>query len=353
MKVKLCILENDEVYLNRINTVFNTKYSDKFEIYSFTNKDLAIQTLKSNHINVFIADESFNIVEEEIPSYCGFAYFTANMGMSEIRQQRAICKYQKAELIYKEILSIFSENAGNNSKFKLGNEDTKTIAFTSVSGGVGNSVVAAACAQHFASLGKKTLYLNLEKYGSSDCFFKGEGQFNMSDIIFAIKTKIANIPMKLESCVKQDRGGVFFFSQPHVVLDMLELKKEEMKTLVKEIQTIGIYDYIIIDMEFDLSKEMFDFLSVVNSVVWISDGTDITNTKLFRVHQSLTLLDNEEEQQVLNKLMLIYNKYSSKGGKLLNIESIKNIGGINFFADATDSQLITELSAKPVFDKIV
>ena len=34
MKIKLAILEEDKGYLNRIVSVFNTKYSDKFEIYS-------------------------------------------------------------------------------------------------------------------------------------------------------------------------------------------------------------------------------------------------------------------------------------------------------------------------------
>ena len=36
MKIKLALLDNDANYLNRLVVAFNTKYSDKFEIYSFT-----------------------------------------------------------------------------------------------------------------------------------------------------------------------------------------------------------------------------------------------------------------------------------------------------------------------------
>ena len=39
MKIKLAILEKDQCYLQRIVTVFSTKYSDNFEIYSFTDEN--------------------------------------------------------------------------------------------------------------------------------------------------------------------------------------------------------------------------------------------------------------------------------------------------------------------------
>ena len=39
MKIKLAILESDVSYLKRIVSVFNTKFADKLEIYSFTDKE--------------------------------------------------------------------------------------------------------------------------------------------------------------------------------------------------------------------------------------------------------------------------------------------------------------------------
>lgn len=36
MKIKLAILDKDTAYLQRIVSVFNNKYADKLEIYSFT-----------------------------------------------------------------------------------------------------------------------------------------------------------------------------------------------------------------------------------------------------------------------------------------------------------------------------
>ena len=211
MRIKLAILERDQSYLNRIVTAFNTKYADKFEIYSFTDKDMALATLDSSRIDVLVACDSFDINVDVLPKRCGFAYFVDAVDVDSINDQRAICKFQKADLIYKQILSIYSENSGRAAGLKLGDDHAKVIAFASPCGGVGTSSLAAAFTIRMAKQGNKALYLNLEKYGSSDVFFAGEGQFNMSDIIFSLKSKKANLAMKLESCVKQDHTGVYFY----------------------------------------------------------------------------------------------------------------------------------------------
>ena len=52
MKIKLAILEKDQSYLNRIVSVFGTKYADKFQIYSFTDMDVAFSTLETAKIEV-------------------------------------------------------------------------------------------------------------------------------------------------------------------------------------------------------------------------------------------------------------------------------------------------------------
>ena len=104
MRIKLAILEKDQSYLNRIVTAFNTKYSDKFEIYSFTDPSVAMSTLDSVKIDVLVADEVFEIDFTQIPKRCGFAYFVDSAGIDTLNNQRAICKFQRAELIYKQIL---------------------------------------------------------------------------------------------------------------------------------------------------------------------------------------------------------------------------------------------------------
>lgn len=352
MKIKLAILENDQNYLNRIVSAFSVKYPDNLEVYSFTNMDMAISSIDSSRIDILIADSSFEIDVASLPKRCGFAYLVDSTDIDMLNSQRAICRFQKADLIYRQILSIYSENAGNLSGIKLGDDSSKIIAFTSPSGGVGTSTVAAACALHFAQSGKKTLYLNLEKFGSSDLFFSGEGQFDLSDVIFALKSKKANLVMKLESCVKQDLKGVYFYSKTKVALDMLELSADDIIRLINELKISGSYDYIILDLDFSMSKEMREILSQALSIIWIGDGSEASNMKIARAYTAFSIKENNEETPLTNRLSLFYNRFSSKTGETVGIEELKNVGGAPWYKQATTEQIIDELSKTAIFDKI-
>ena len=353
MRIKLAILEKDQNYLNRLVTAFSIKYADKFEIYSFTDQAIALSTLDSSRIDVLVASDAFNIDITSIPHRCGFAYFVDSVDVDRVNDQRAICKYQKADLIYKQILNIYSEKAGSVSKLKLGDESAKLFAFCSVSGGVGASSMAAAAAKHFAIKGKKTLYLNLEKLGSSDAFFSGEGQFDMSDIVFALKSKKTNLPLKLESCVKQDENGVYFYSQSKLALDMYELSVDDIIRLISELKLTGSYDFIIIDIDFELEANILKVLRQTHAVVWVGDGSEISNIKLYRAYNALSTLEQNVDSPLTSRLCIVYNKFSNKTGKTLDELNVKNIGGTPRYEHATKSQVVEQLSKMELFEKIL
>ena len=353
MKIKLAILERDQSYLNRIVSVFSTKYSDKFEIYSFTNPEVALSTLDDAKIDVLVANDAFDIDTSKLPKRCGFAYLVDSMDVETVNNQRAIAKFQKVDLIYKQILSIYSENAGSVSGLKLGDDSAKIIAFQSVSGGCGGSTMAAACALHFAAQGKKTLYLNLEKFGSSDSFFSAEGQFDMSDIIFALKSKKTNLALKLESCVKQDPRGVYFYSQSKIALDMMELSSDDVLRLINELKLTGSYNVIILDFDFSIDREALKVLRQMHSIVWVGDGSDVSNTKLYRAFTALSTMEQNADSPLINRIQLIYNKFSNKTSKTLDEIGIKNIGGNPRFEHATTAMVLGQVAPKEMFDRLV
>ena len=218
-----------------------------------------------------------------------------SIGVEAYNNQRAICKFQRVDLIYKQILSIYSENAGNISGLGMGDDSCRVITFTSPSGGTGSSTMASSCAVHYAKKGRKVLYLNLEQFGSSDLFFDAEGQFDMSDVIFALKSKKANLAIKLESCVKQDISGVYFYSQTKNPLDMLELNMEEKTRLISEIKLSGVYDIIIVDADFGVDSDNLKFLKLAEYVVWTGDGSEISNTKISRAYNALSVKEQNVE----------------------------------------------------------
>lgn len=353
MKIKLAILEKDKSYLNRIVTAFNTKYADKFTIYTFTDSTVALSSINDSRVDVLIASDVFDIDAESLPMRCGFAYLVDSADVVTFNEQRAICKFQKVDLIYKQILSIYSENAISVSGLNLGDESSQVIVFASPSGGTGSSSVAAACAVYFAGKGKKTLYLCLEKFGSSDAFFSAEGQFGMSDIIFALKSKKANLSLKFESSVKQDARGVYFYSQPKIALDMLELNPEEVLRLVTELKLTGGYDYIILDMDFSMDKSTMKIYQQSHALVMVGDGSEISNTKIHRAYTALSTIEQKSDAPLTNRTALIYNKFSNKTSRALGDIGIRTAGGVPRYEHATTEQVVNQLAALDIFSKII
>jgi len=353
MKIKLAILEKDVNYLNRIVAVFNTKFADNFEVYSFTDQAVALATLESSKIDVLLASDAFEISVKNLPRRCSFAYFVDSMDVDTVNGQTAICKFQRIDLIYKQILSIYSEKSVTVSGLRMEDGSVKTIIFSSPCGGAGTSTMAVSCATHFASKGKKTLYLCLEKFGMSDVFFSAEGQFGMSDIIYALKSKKANLPMKLESCVKRADNGVYFFAGSKLALDMFELTQEDITRLIAELTISGSYDYVIVDIDFSLSREAIQLYKKAHALVWVGDGTETSNLKIQRAFSAVCVLEQNADAPLMNRLGMIYNKFSNKTGQAVGDIGIRNIGGAPRYEHASAAQIIGQLSSMEMFDKII
>ncbi len=353
MKIKLAILDKDANYLNRIVSMFNNKYADRLVVYSFTDSETALNSLETEKIDVFIASEEFKIDTSRLPKKCGFVYFVEASSVESLYDQRTICKYQKADLIYKEILGIYAEVASATTGFKLdSNSSVSIITFLSAGGGVGSSTMAAACSLSLTRKGKKVLYLNLEQNGLSSSFFHGEGQLDLNDVIYTIKSKRSNLALKLESAVKQDDTGVSFYESPKVALDMVGLSEEDIRRLLTELKLTASYDYIIVDTDFIYDKKCYEIMNASNLIIFVSDGSEIANSKLNRTMEALNIIEQGNNLNVLSRTVLLYNKFSSKTAKTDNID-LKVLGGAPRFEGATTRQLMEQLASMSFFDTLI
>lgn len=351
MKIKLAIIEKDVDYLNKIASALSYKYSDRIEAYLFSDSTLAEETVRN--VNVVLVYEGYEIGQMSQFPKCSFAYLTDRPGVDTIDGYPVVFKYQKLEDFYKQILNLYSENAqGVVSKKNETGNTANVIAFMSPCGGVGTSTLAAACAMHFAAKGKRTLYLNLETFGKASTYFIGQGQFCMSDIIMALKSRKANLQLKLESCVRQDSCGVFFFSETDIALDQMELENEEVLRLLTELKLSGQYDQIIIDIDFALERDIVRLYSQMNSVIWVSDGSDVAKAKFERAIECIETIDKIDKQADIDEILLLYNKNFGAEAQDASKKNFRVIGAAPRYQDAPSRQVAMALASSPVFDKI-
>lgn len=351
MKIKLAMLESDSSYLRRVVPMFNSKYAEELEIYSFTDVDAAMACLEEKKIDVFLASDSFKIDFTQIPKRCGFAFLVESLDINSIDQHKAICKFQKGELIYKQILSIYSEHVPNISGMPSSqNGAMKTIAFCSPCGGVGTSTAAAACAIALSNAGQRVLYLNAEIYGDADMFFSCDGQFDFSDVIYAVKSNKTNRAMKLQSTVKQDQTGVYYYSSVRIPLDIMEMGPNDYLTLQNELKALGCYDYVVMDVEFPKTQAAYKLFEYCNSIVLVTDSSDTAEAKVNKAIRGIQILDGQSDFAMQPRMWLLRNMDSSNNAQQ---NELRMLGTFPVYETVSSAQMAKQLSLSNVFNQLM
>lgn len=352
MRMKVAILDKDTAYLNKLIRLIQEKYFDKLEIYGFSNQEYAMEVVSSKKIEIFLASDTYEINFEQIPKWCTFAYLVENREIKLINNKSAICKYQKIDMFYNELLNLYSDNSGLMTDYQTDKGECKVIAFSSACGGSGASSAAAACAIHLALRKNRVLYLNLETFGSADAFFHASGIANMSDVIYAVKNKKSNLKVKLESNVRQSEEGVYFFAGPNVALDMNEFEVQERIDLINELSASG-YDYIVLDLDFSLDRNVLRLFRQANNLVMVSTGSQIANEKTYQALNALNILEKKEEYPLISRVVLLYNMFSNKTSQVISNLECPDIGGISRIEHADTADVLRHLSEQNVFDNLI
>ena len=342
MKIKLAILDKDSSYLNHFINALNTSYQDSLEIHGFTKVETLEAALVTLQMNVLLADSSMELDISSLPKGCSFAYLVNDQGVTTISGQRAISKYQKTEVLYNYIMDLYAES--DNALAVSGIETHLPLyIFTSASGGTGASSAAAGYAKNLASFGRSVLYLNLEKLGTPSVYFSGEGNFTMSDILFAIKSKRTNVALKLQSNVRKDPSGVYWYEAPENPLDLQELGQEDIVELYQALTFTGMFERLVVDMNFGVDNSSLTLMQLASAVVFVSDGSDVANKKFQLAYHTLALLEKQNSTGLLSKVTVLYNQFSNKTGQQIDQDGLRSIGGIPRIERATVEQVIAEI----------
>lgn len=354
MKIRVLLLEKDKNYLKKIMAVLSKKYPDKLQIYAATDEDALLSVLKNNKVDILLSNENFDIDIKILPKRCGFAYLTESNDIDAWKDSATIGKYQKIDLIYREILNIYAEKASDMGMARFSQDDMPDIfTFVSAGGGSGSSTLSAATAIRAVNMGRKTLYLNLEKFGNTDHFFYAEGNGNLSEALYAIKSKKTNTLIKLESNLKVSSNGVNFFESCKNSFDIMELEGNDIKLLISELSKGKLFDCIIIDCDFDFSERMLEVFKLSSMIYFVNDGSEVGNSKFMKAYNTMEIYEQHKDVRLLDRISLIYNKFRNKTSTMIENSDIKVVGGIKMYDGAKTEQIIAELVRMDLLDNLL
>lgn len=350
MNYKVAIVDDHSLYLNRICRVFSEKYADKITLYSYSDLDGYKKGRESNRFDIVIFAEGM-ISPKEIPQDIQAAYFVGENDIDKIEDYDVICKYQKHELLFKQIMELCleSENIHYSKKNVLGNV-TKVLYVTSAQGGAGTSIVAASVAKRLASAGKKVLYLSFENNAITDTYFNSTGEATFSDVIYLLKSKKSNMISRLENIVQKDESGVYFFNQCKTVFDMSELTVEDLGHLLKEICAMGSYEYIVADSALAFNDLGYFMCDYSDKIVVVTEGSKTGVKKLERLSDAMSIWDEQTDSRMVSKSNVVYNKFDTAYSIQPEELILNNIGFIPDYKAANEKDIMYQISAMPFWE---
>lgn len=347
MKIKLTLFLSDKVYAENLEIYFKKNYSDKVELYIFSNQASLKSGLIESRTNILLLDEgtsdAVSVAGEEIQVIFLVSSLTGNL-------PNEVLKYQKAENIYKTLLNIYADKKGSDSIYRDSFNDIPIYVFQSINGGAGATTIALAYARNLAMRQKKVFYLNLEEFESTYLYMDSDGAYSMETVLMALK-KRSNLEMKIESAVRKSREGIYYFYPSYNPFDMKDITAEDIEILLGTLAASKHYDIIIVDQKLSADEKEIKVMNLSDKIFWISNGSEISICKYRRARTMILSADKKSDSEIFEKINIIYNAFSNKTGKEI-ADSPEVACGFPRYEKAGYEEIVNNLSKSELFNKL-
>lgn len=366
--MKLLLLDRDTAYTQRLKYYVSKKYVH-LQISVCDTLEEATRLLQDSPFDVILFDSAFDELNmEEWEPLFGRGAFSYISDTNEIvNEQETILKYDKISEFYKKICGLYEKK--RNRVVKTERQDTQTskktelITFFPVHGGAGSSTMAAACAISLAAE-YRVLYVNLEQRPSDAVFFEGKGKRGISDIVSVLKTKYTDsgIRQVLDDVISQDTkqpsAKVSLIKGYGNIMDCLSMDAHSMETLLKLLREKLDYRFIILDADFIVSSVLNRLITESDKLVFVSSGSDISNTKLSKIQRYLEILKRDADCEMPLSYLLL-NQYYGMNEELRIARDMEIIARIARYRTDDHSRITSQdvieevLSKKEIFAPLV
>ena len=206
---------------------------------------------------------------------------------------------------------------------------TSIIGFCGMSGGVGKSVISiGTCRELSRYHDKKILYLSFEEIPTTELYFKCNLQNrNIGDYLYFLLERHNEILCShLDGFISTDEFGVDYFPSSNVINDLNLLSKNELDYLIKILSDSCRYDFIIFDLNNNLSEETLFVMEQCNKIILVQNNSFAS---VYKNEKMLNYINNVNPSK-LTDIFCITNEIEDLENALLKnkeleINRLKNI----------------------------
>lgn len=273
MKKRIGICDSDERYLRFMQEYLGKKQLTDFAIQIFTSVEETYQSSRQHPLEILLVGEGcFEECIKEIDAKK--VYILQESSACEIVGFTKVMKYQSMERLISTVLEDYAQNVQpsnyvneNTSMTIRAVQKAKMSCFYTPLQTPSQTLYALALAQLLAKEGKRVLYLNLTPFAGFESLLQTTYETDVTDFFYYALKHSNRLGVKLDG-MKQRLGGVDYLPPAMDFQDLLSLSAKEWMDGIRQLQCLGVYDELILDLS-SASQGLYEIMQSCDQIYTI------------------------------------------------------------------------------------
>lgn len=357
MIIRLGLMDEDERYSARLADYLGSRMDESihFDMFLFSGlEDYKAFITNGGRLDIILATTTALDNSEEVAQHTVLAYLSEDITMVSYNGFDAICKYQKADNIFRAVQGLAAQLSKSGGRYDLGGKG-RVILFAGAAGGMGCTTLAVGCAARLAQLGRRVVYLNFQESWHPSDYFKTYGA-SLSDVHYTYQEwlrmesgsdedekSMHRLQLRLKSMLAHDDAtGVDCYGCFTLPVDGLDMTTDEVVGQIKALA--NQYDDCIVDMDGRFDEGLLSVLRLSAWMIVVSDGSSKGNFCTSRLLQSLKALNDSGDVLLNQETGVLYSRFGSNAQTIKDIPGFTRVlGKIPHYKGASARMIVQEL----------
>jgi cellulose biosynthesis protein BcsQ len=293
---KIVLAGADEKYILTIEEMLATKFSDLLELEVITSADYFDEYF-GVHRDMEILLISDEMYDEKLLAQTVNCFFvlTEDVDREFDPRIKKLFKYIGVSDLYNEIRVAARIDVSSSSN---GPRRTQLITFFSGIGGSGKTTLSIAAAAALSDINKKAIFVSCEEVNTFHRYVE-DGSPLSAEAIKDIQKAGADVYNGIKHNIRREYTD--YLPPFPASLSTLGISLSGIVNLIKSMQRVNVYDYIVVDLGDNISDEYMEILARSDKVVFVVLQDAFSVFKMNEVLKNVDLSDSSKTIYICNR----------------------------------------------------